>query len=236
MNQKNAINVINIMKKWALENNLSLLLVGSVGYRSALIRNSEFEKCDDIDCIFIYDDIKQVEKSLFFDDKFYQAVCNVIPQKADMFSIKITIEGIKISADFVSKEYLKELCLESIDNVSKYRLKFTNAIEVPDNTYTNFYGQKTKYNKIWTEYQEYRIYKLPIYLFVDEVFFPGVLLSKYLFNPTLVVVEKEHYGLIKIIQKNIMEYCPEDGSLCNAYYKCSEFSEETKMFLKGKCN
>ena len=49
MNQKNAINVINIMKKWALENNLSLLLVGSVGYRSALIRNSEFEKCDDIE-------------------------------------------------------------------------------------------------------------------------------------------------------------------------------------------
>ena len=28
MNQKNAINVINIMKKWALENNLSLLLFG----------------------------------------------------------------------------------------------------------------------------------------------------------------------------------------------------------------
>lgn len=54
-----------------------------------------------------------------------------------------------VSADFVSGDYLKNLAAEKIADVSKYRRKLTNAIEVPDNVYTNFYGQRTTYHKVW---------------------------------------------------------------------------------------
>jgi hypothetical protein len=234
MNKDDAINVINNMNAWAKNNNISLLMVGSVAYRSALLRNSEFENCDDMDCIFIYDDFSQIEDCEFFDEHFYKTVCDTIFNKADMFTIKTTIEGIKISADFVSGDYLKNLAAEKITGVSKYRRKLTNAIEVPDNVYTNFYGQKTTYHKVWEEYQEYRIYKLPIHLFVDTVFFPGVLLSKYLFNPTFITINDDHKELIQLIQKNAFDYCPAEGSWSKAYYKCSSFSDETKQFLKYK--
>ena len=43
MNKYNAINVIDNMKAWAQNNNISIIMVGSVGYRSAMLRNSEFE-------------------------------------------------------------------------------------------------------------------------------------------------------------------------------------------------
>lgn len=234
MNKNNALKVISNMKEWALRADTSLLMAGSVGYRSALIRNEEFEKCDDMDCIFIYDDLSQISDCPFFNQDFYQVVCESIPCRADMFSVKITIEDIKISADFVSRDYLTTLSLESIEDISKFRLKLTNAIEVPDNVYTNFYGNKTTYHKIWEDYQGYRIYKLPIHLFVENVFFPGVLLSKYLFNPSSIVLNAEHGHLIEAIQREIMDYCPADGSLCNAYYKCYDFSEETKRFLKSR--
>ena len=234
MNQYHALKVIEHMKEWALLHGLSLLIVGSVGYRSALTKHSELEKCDDIDCIYIYDDISQVAESPFFDDKFYQTVCQAVPHKADMFSAKITTEDIKLSVDFVSSDYLKTLSLEEISNVSKYRRKLTNAVEVPDNIYCNFYSQRTTYHKIWEDYQEYRIYRLPIHLFVDDVFFPGVLLSKYLFNPAAIVLRKPHQEPVYFIQQKMKEYCPADGSWCNAYYKCSDFSEETKTFLQDK--
>lgn len=234
MNKYNAINVIDNMKAWAQNNNISIIMVGSVGYRSAMLRNSEFENCDDMDCIFIYDDFSQIEDCEFFDEHFYKTVCDTIPEKADLFTVKTIIKDIKISADFVSGDYLKDLAAEKITDVSKYRRKLTNAIEVPDNVYTNLYGQKTTYHKVWEEYQEYRIYKLPIHLFVDAVFFPGVLLSKYLFNPTFININYEHQELIQLIQKNAFDYCPDDGSWSKAYYKCSGFSAETKHFLENK--
>lgn len=234
MNINKALDVIKMMQEWAINKKLSIIIAGSVGYRSALLRNSELEKCDDIDCIFIYDDISQVSESPFYDKKFYDAAINTIPFKADMFSAKTEISGIKISADFVSSDYLKKLSSEEISGISKYRLKLTNAIEVPDNVYCNFYGEQTCYHKVWEEYQGYRIYKLPIHLFVNDVFFPGVLLSKYLFNPTCVEVKTNHEELIHSIQKKIKKYCPSDGSLCNAYYKCGNFSEETRNFLEAK--
>lgn len=234
MNQHQALKVIEYMKKWALLHELSLLIVGSIGYRSALIRNSEIEKCDDIDCIYIYDNIFQVAESPFFDNNFYQTVCKGIPYKADMFSVKITIEGVELSIDFVSSDYIKALSCEEISNVSKYRRKLTNAVEVPDNIYCNFYAQKTTYHKIWEDYQGYRIYQLPIHLFVNGVFFPGVLLSKYLFNPAVIVLHESHQKSISSIQRRMKEYCPADGSWCNAYYKCSDFSKETKSFLEDR--
>lgn len=234
MNVHHALNVIEIMKEWAVANGLNLIIAGSVGYRSALIRDSELEKCDDIDCIFIYDDIAQISESPFYNRSFYDTVCDTLPHKADMFSVKLVMDGIKISADFVSSIYLRKLSLEEITGVSKYRLKLTNAIEVPDNTYCDFYGRQTCYHKIWEECQGYRIYKLPIHLFVDHIFFQGVLISKYVFNPAMVVTDEICTNYISSIQRKIKEYCPKNGSLCNAYYKCDDFSEETRRFLEDR--
>lgn len=234
MDINKALNVIKMMQEWAIEKKISLLIVGSVGYTSALLRYSELEKCDDIDCIFIYDDISQILESPFYDKEFYETVLETIPGRADMFSAKTEISGIKISADFVSSDYLSKLSSEEISGVSKYRLKLTGAVEVPENIYCNFYGEQTCYHKVWETYKGYRIYKLPIHLFENGVFFPGVLFSKYIFNPKCVELNANHEIYIRAIQKKIKDYCPENGSLCKAYYKCENFSEETRIFLGGK--
>ena len=64
-------------------------------------------------------------------------------------------------------------------------------------------------------------------------FFPGVLFSKYVFNPTAVILHETHQCDIAIIQKHIKELCPPDGSLCLAYYRAIDFSEETRAFLNS---
>ena len=112
MNVNNALNVIETMKKWAVINRLSLIIAGSVGYRSALARICELEKCDDIDCIFIYDDITQISESPFYNKNFYDTVCKTLPLKADMFSIKQVMNGIKIvlpDDEFVSPTHVNLL-------------------------------------------------------------------------------------------------------------------------------
>jgi len=234
MNECKALQTIEMMKEWAQINELSYIVAGSIGYRSALIRNSELKECDDIDCIFIYDDIAQISESPFYDMDFYSVACNSVPYKADMFSSKVVIDEIKISADFISLDYLKKLSSEEIDGNSKYRFKLTNAVEVPDNIYCDFYGRKTCYHKVWENYHGYRIYKLPIHLFIGEVFFQGALLSKFVFNPSIIVSNEVHRHYVSLIQKKVKQYCPKDGSLCNAYYKCADFSEETRKFLGEK--
>lgn len=234
MNPDQALKTVNSMKKWAIKQDLSLLIVGSVGYRSALFHTECLEECDDLDCILIYDDIRQIAGCPIVDDSFYQLVCRTIDHQADMFTVKSEQNGIRLSVDFVSGKYLHVIANEEITGESKFRLKLTNAVEVPDNVYCNFYGEQTTYHKTWIPYQEYRIYKLPIHYFVGDTFFPGVLFSKYIFNPTLVVICEHHKQDINAIQKRIKDYCPADGSLCRAYYKASAFSAETKAFLEER--
>ena len=231
MNPKDALMIIDAMKDWTIKQNLSLIIVGSVGYRSALIHPENFENCDDIDCIFIYNDIKQISGCPIVGDSFFQTACDTIPGRSDMFTVKAERNGIRLSADFVSSKYLHALADEEITGETKYRLKLTNAIEVPDNEYRNFYGDKTVYRKTWISYQNYRIYRLPIHYFVNGVFFPGVLFSKYIFNPTSIVLNNDHQNDINMIQCRMKAYCPPDGSLLCAYRKASSFSSETKAFL-----
>ena len=231
MNPDVALKVIDNMKEWGLKKNLSVLLVGSVGYRSTLLHPEMLNYCDDIDCIFIYDDIMQVDGCPILDNHFFKTACDIIPLHADMFTVKSERNGIKLSADFVSSEYLHGIAEEKITGESKFRLKVTNAVEVPDNVYCNFYGRQTTYHKIWYPYQNYRIYRLPIHYFVNGDFFQGVLLSKYVFNPTAVILHETHQRDIAVIQKNVRALCPPDGSLCSAYYRATDFSEETRAFL-----
>lgn len=236
MNSKEALNVIDILKKWSEEKKISFIIAGSVGYRSALKYNSELEKCDDIDCIFIYDNINQIAESPIFTNEYYNLACNTVPDKADMFSVKEKINDIKISADFVSADYLKVLSEEEISGISKYRFKLTNAVEVPENIYFDYYGRQTCYHKVWEDYNNCRIYKLPIHVFDNDAFFQGALLSKFVFNPAMVNICYNHEKYICLIQKRVKDYCPEDGSLCKAYRKCNDFSDETKSFLEDRKN
>ncbi len=234
MNSKEALDVIENLKKWAEDKKISFIIAGSVGYRSALKYNTEFEKCDDIDAIFIYDKLIQMAESPLYTSEYYNLVCNTVPGKADMFSVKEKLNGIKISADFISCDYLKSLSEEDISGISKYRYKLTNAVEVPENIYFDFYGRQTCYHKVWEDYNNYRIYKLPIHVFDDGAFFQGALLSKFVFNPAIVILNKNHEEYISSIQKKVKNFCPEDGSLCNAYRKCNEFSDETRIFLEER--
>ena len=233
MNPDNALKTISNMKEWGLRKNISLLLVGSVGYRSALLHPEMLKYCDDIDCIFIYDDIMQIAGCPILDERFFETACDTIPSSADMFAVKAERNGIRISADFVSGRYLHELGKEQITGESKFRLKLTNATEVPDNVYCNFYGERTTYHKICYQYSDYRIYKLPIHYFMEGVFFPGVLFSKYVFNPTAIIMHETHQSDIAVIQTIARKLCPSDGSLCLAYHRATDFSEETKAFLES---
>ena len=176
MNPDEALKIINNMKEWGLKKNLSVLLVGSVGYRSTLLHTEMLKYCDDIDCIFIYDDIMQIYGCPILDNLFFKTACDTIPLHADMFSVKSKRNGIKLSVDFVSSKYLHGIAEEKITGESKFRLKLTNAVEVPDNIYCNFYGRQTTYHKVWYPYKNYRIYQLPIHYFVEGDFFQGVLL------------------------------------------------------------
>ena len=231
MNPDRALKTINNIREWGLKKNLSVLLAGSVGYRSTLLHKEMLKYCDDIDCVFIYDDIIQIDECPILDNHFFKTACDTIPLYADMFAVKSEKNGIKLSADFVSSKYLHGIAEEKITGESKFRLKLTNAVEVPDNIYCNFYGRQTTYHKIWYPYQNYRIYQLPIHYFVEGDFFPGVLFSKYVFNPTAVILHETHQHDIATIQKRIRELCPPDGSLCSAYYRATDFSEETRAFL-----
>ena len=47
MNPDEALKIINNMKEWGLKKNLSVLLVGSVGYRSTLLHTEMLKYCDE---------------------------------------------------------------------------------------------------------------------------------------------------------------------------------------------
>ena len=239
MDAKLAELVLKEMEEYADRAHSTLIVVGSVAYKSALLHPERLSSCDDIDCVFIYEDIASLWPCPYLATNFYQKVISDIAvHAADMFSTKIFIRGIRISADFVSVEYLKNMADDPIDGTSKYRIKVTDAIEKDTNTYRNFWGGEITYKKVWKEKNGVRYYKLPIHLFVGERFYPGVLMNKFLYNPSWLRSEEGHKALIRAIQQQVLslcelcsEECGQPLSVANTFYRPTEFSAETISFL-----
>ena len=233
MDANDALAVIDNLRNYAFSKHLGLLLIGSVAYRSALSNNHIFSQCHDIDCIFIYETLNSLEECPFINERLYNMASQALVNDCDLFSTKKVIRSIQVSLDFVSIDYLCNLADEPITNQHKYRRKLTDAHETKQHIYCDYYGNRICFNKKYVQYRGFRIYKLPIHLFENNNFFPGVLLTKYLYNPvTLVSIKKQNTAITKI-QRQVAERCPVGSSMCNFYYRNCDFSSETRDFLEN---
>lgn len=239
MKAADALQLTAEMRDFSKERELGLLIVGSTGYRSAFLHSEAFALCDDLDCIFVYERIPQLEGIPYLRDEFVRTAGDMTEQgKADMFSTKFVRNGIQVSADFISMSYLEGILADCPAGTSTYRNKLTDAVEKSENTYCNIRGENAVYQKPCEEYGDYRIYRLPIHWYYNGEYYPGVLLNKFLYNPFAGNISPKQDALIKGIQANIYDYCSkvEDNTdrkrrLFNTAYKRSEFSEETQYFL-----
>ena len=227
-----ALYIIDSLKNFALDKHIGLLIVGSVGYRSALYNTCMFELCDDIDCIFIYENISTLAECPYLDEKFYTMATHMLGNTCDLFATKKIIRGIQVSIDFISADYLRQLATEPIDGQDKFRRKLTDSFESKQHIYSDHHGNRIYFEKSYIQCQTYRVYSLPIHLFKNGAFYPGVLLGKYLYNPVTAASIKGQNAILLQIQKNVAKVCPKDGDMCNSYYKNSNFSDETRTFLR----
>lgn len=238
MNKKIAKEILERFSSYAKKEKLSLFIVGSLGYKNAYQDENKLEVCDDIDCIFVYDDINSLNNFEFLSPKLLnEAKKLLLNNKIDMFSNKFYIEGIQISADYISKKYLQKLLEERVENIDKFRKKLTDSIEKDKNIYCNIFGEITTYTKNYEELNEYRVYKLPIHLFINQNFCPGVLLNKFLYNPICLINNGKDKDLIKEIFNQINLYCKSKGngaSVYNTFYKKENLLKEEKLNLGWK--
>lgn len=241
MKIENALHIIKNMTEIAQEKNLGLLLVGSAGYRSVLLHPEALDLCDDIDCVFIYNALEQLRGIPYITENLLEYAFSLLKtQKADMFSTKLVLKEIKISADFISEEYLLQLAHEYPSGISTFRKKLTDAVEKPENIYCSISGNKKRYQKPCEECGAYRIYQLPIHWYSEGEYYPGVLLNKLLYNPSVIQTTPEQRELIRKIQKSVSDYCnslpsdiPPGKRVYQTAYRKENFSEETIQFLQS---
>ncbi len=232
MKTEKALHLLDELKKYAREKHLGCLIVGSVGYRSAILKNEEFEKCDDIDCIFVYDDIDSLENCPYLKKSFLTTAKQYLAEgKADMFSTKLFVHDIQISADFISYEYLLKLPSEPFDGVSKYRIKLTDAVEKVTNIYRSFWGDEIIYQKGVEDHGDHRLYKLPIHYYDSGIFYPGVLLNKFLYNPYPLEADNRIRKAVDDIFVAVKQYCPNGGSILQTSYRNEHFSDDSRKYV-----
>lgn len=236
MEIEHALQLVNQMEAYAQCAGVSLLFVGSIGYRSALRHPERLADCDDIDCIFVYEALDDLQDCPYLRIGYLQQAAQYLAQKrADLFSTKIVVSGIQISADFIAQDYLMQLAQEPFTQEDKFRVKLTDAVEKEYNLYCNFLGEALLYQKRWTEEEGLRFYRLPIHLYdTAGKFYPGVLLNKFLYNPVLLYMTESVKNLVVKIQDSVQQMCEREkgaASVCNSSYKKEDFSEETKRFL-----
>lgn len=208
MNKEIGLQIIENMSEHAIKRGLGLIIVGSVGYRNALMYPERLKDCDDIDCIFVYDSIFQLNDLLYIPNDLLNCAKQLLKsEKADMFSNKVIIDGICISADYISTSYLRGLVNEYPTGKSVYRYKLTDSVEKPYNFYCNLEGKQACYQKPVEYYENYYIYKLPIHWFPEKQnYFPGVLLNKLLYEPTVIYITMEQKQLLTSIYNMVYEF------------------------------
>lgn len=235
-----AINAIRGMEKYAELNYLGLILVGSVGYRCAYSNPENFELCDDLDCIFVYHHIDQLAECPYISGQYYSEMKKQLEKKSvDMISTKTKIGGIHISADFISLDYMRNLANEVIDGTNKYRFKLTDAVEIDEHVYSDFWGDTVVYKKSFLVLEEnLRIYKLPIHYFCNNRFYGGVLFNKLIHHPFLQNSIEDMSEIHRLLLKNLHDYFlmvkKEDSniSILNNSIKRMDFHADSLEFMK----
>lgn len=186
---QNAFAILNSMQCHCKKKKLGLLIVGSVAYSGALLSPGIFSQCDDIDCVFVYNDLEQLEDCPFFHspDLFPCARRHLANGTADMFSSKPILEDIQISADFISMSYLARLAAEKFEHNDSFRVKLTDTKEKPDNEYRSFTGKSYVFHKNPINLDNLFFYSLPIRLWKNNEYYTGALYNKFIHNPRLLV-------------------------------------------------
>lgn len=240
MEIENAQTLIREMRCYAEQAGVSLLAVGSVGYKSALLHPEFLSGCDDLDCIFIYETPQALDRCPYMRPGYWNATRQLIENgTADMVSTKLEAHSIHISADFVSQEYLRTLAKEPFTGEDRFRVKVTDAVENSTNTYCSFDAKQLVYQKPCRELSEnIRLYTLPTQLYREGSFYPGVLLNKFLYNPAEIRMQPKDRELVRMLQSSVADFCRRQsahtgvpGSVMNTAYRKEDFSAETQQFL-----
>jgi len=234
MDTQRAMETIQEMRKYAEDRELGLLLTGSAGYRGVLLHPGQFAACDDLDCIFVYDKIDALEQCPYLSAPFLRTASEAVGKNCDMFSTKTVRNQINLSLDFISLSYLQCLSEEPVNGQPVYRIKLTDTVEKNLNYYCDCFGTEIVYEKPCAPYEGYRLYTLPIYLYHQGNFLPGVLLNKYLYNPACLRSIQNQESLVRRIQERVRDACPPGGTVENTCYKKQFFSEETRNFLEAQ--
>lgn len=229
--------VLDILRKICSENNLNLVIVGSVAYKDKFA----YEKCDDLDCVIIYDNIEKLESLDFVKRNLYSSALKALKnEKIDLFSTKFEINGVAISMDFISIEYFEELSNSIPNGMSEILNKMTDAEENPTNDYYNFYGEKHIYNKPKWCIQGLNVYKLPKFLYYNSLLYPGVLYNKFLHAPKFeITVNHEISQLYNQLIRNYTNCfinIKKDNPRMDFFKSIrnwDEFSEESKQIIKA---
>lgn len=215
--------IVDVFESFAIREKISLWIVGSLGYRDALDNLQNLKLCDDIDCVFIYEKIDSLKRFPYLDKNFLSQSEKLLQQNdIDMFSNKFLINGIQISADYISVQYLRGLIGEKFDYKNKYRRKYTDAVEKAHNVYCDILGNSILYKKEIIHKDIGRVYVLPIHLYNNNLFCPGVLLNKFLYHPLCIADGSESRELIQQLYNNVDLICRKYGngaSVYNTFYK-----------------
>lgn len=178
----------NILTDYCNKNSLNLITVGSVAYAKGL----ETSKCDDLDCIIVYNFIDELKNSSFLNKTFLKSCKTALKNKEiDLFATKFKILNIPISLDFVSLDYLDNICSIPINNSSIYFKKMTDAEEKPLNYYYGLNGELFTYKKIKENKEGYNVYTLPKHMYINGIFYTGVLMNKLIECPDISQVNNQ---------------------------------------------
>ncbi|MDR1871484.1 MAG: hypothetical protein LBS60_06090 [Deltaproteobacteria bacterium] len=210
MDKNKILFIIDKIHNFAKKSDTDLIIVGSVAHTydgGRNISNNETEP-DDLDCIFVYSDIVQLKNHpLVSANTLTYYIENKTELALDLLSVKQTVNNINISADFISIEYLRQLSQEPYNGASFFRRKLNDSEENESNDYYDFAGNMYHYIKPHKKTSLWNIYTLPTKLFINGIFFPGVLLNKFIHSPILDFVNnKEIIALCRQIFHGFVEY------------------------------
>jgi hypothetical protein len=188
MDNKEIISIIDELHHYAKHSDLDMIIVGSVAYTydCGRIETVDQIELNDIDCVFVYSDLDQLKRNPLISEQTVNYFSeNKGDLALDLLAVKKMVNSIIVSADFVSVEYLKQLAHEPYNGTSFYRKKLNDSIESPSNDYYDFAGNMHLYIKPHEKTSFWNIYTLPTKLYLNGIFFPGVLLNKFIHSPIL---------------------------------------------------
>lgn len=240
MDYNSALKVIELLRTYCISSRLGLYMAGSVAYTGALSDPASFSQCDDIDSIFIYNRLTQLENCPFFKVKsVYRLATRLLESgEADMFSSKSVIDGIRLSADFISLDYFNELADEPFQPSDSFRIKLTDSREKPSNEYGSFNGSRYIYHKKPHPYEDCFLYKLPIRIYEKGEYYTGALYNKFIHNPAPLVriagMDSAHNRLLGRYARHFHNCAAKNpsASLMSAMLFKDRFSQGTNAFLE----